>query len=35
MVVQWEGNNKPGMGEYSIRASDLLVRFFQEYLYAV
>ena len=35
MVVQWEGNNKPGMGEYSIRASSLLVRFFQEYLYAV
>jgi hypothetical protein len=34
MVVQWEGSDKPGTGEYSIRASELLIRFFTEQLYA-
>ena len=34
MEVQWEGDNKPGTGEYSIRASHLLIRFFSEKLYA-
>ncbi|HRJ52019.1 MAG TPA: hypothetical protein PLE99_04555 [Candidatus Thiothrix moscowensis] len=33
MVVQWEGSDKPGSGEYSICASSLLLRFFREKLY--
>lgn len=33
MVVQWEGSDKPGTGEYSICTSELLLRFFKEKLY--
>jgi hypothetical protein len=31
--VEWESADKPGMGEYLIRASPLLLRFFTEELY--
>lgn len=34
MRVEWESADKPGTGEYSIRASGLLLGFFSEKLYA-
>lgn len=34
MDINWEDGNKPGKGEYSIRAADLLVDFFKHRLYS-
>lgn len=34
MEVHWEDGSKPGKGEYSIRAADILVDFFKHRLYS-
>jgi hypothetical protein len=33
LVIQWIGGDKPGVGEYSIQASNLLMQFFMKKLY--